>query len=228
MRVDELSTGGFAALKPSVLHSLDALNSWVRATAHSKLRSDLQKAIYHAKLEAIQAAYCATDEQVKPVFRRVFERKKCRVCDGSGLWFSYYDHEREQGGMPCRTCRATGIATLRFVETSFPGLNLCWHTPAQRWWSASMNVYCKFEASLESIEGYESVGDDWSSNRPGRELSISEVEQHLETALIDPIISKAFVFILGTFQHRFSPDTLPAFRVWLHRRLQEERNSLPS
>lgn len=205
-------------MKPSVLHALDALNSWCRAREHWQLRSDLKAAIYHAKLEAIQAAYCAEDETVKPVFRRVFERKKCRVCAGSGVWFSDYDLQCEVG-QACRTCRATGTVTLRFVETTFPALNLRWHTPAHKWWSASLNVYCKYEASLDSLEGYDAVSDDWQSNLPGRELSLEEIEQHLETALIDPMISKAFAFILGTYHHRFRPDGLPEMRTWLHDRL---------
>lgn len=205
-------------MKPAVLQALDALNSWCRAGDHWQLRSDLKQTIYHAKLEAIQAAYCAEDETVKPVFRRVFERRKCRVCAGSGMWFADYDYECEDG-QPCRTCRASGTVTLRFVEITFPALNLRWHTPAHKWWSASLNVYCKFEASLDSLEGYDAVSDDWQSNLPGRELTLQEIDQHLGTCLSDPLIAKAFVFMLGTYGHRFTPHTLLQLRIWLRDRL---------
>lgn len=205
-------------MKPSALQALDALNSWCRAGDHWQLRSDLKEAIYYAKLRAIEAAYQAEDDTVKPVFRRVFERKKCRVCSGSGVWFSDYDFECEDG-QPCRTCRATGTVTLRFVETTFSALNLRWHTPAHKWWSASLNVYCKFEAPLDSLEGYDAVSDDWQSNLPGRELTLEEIEQHLETALLDPVISKAFVLFLGTYRHRFTPANLHNLATWLHDRL---------
>lgn len=181
--------------------ALDRLNSWLRAEdpLFCPARSALAPVIYWTKTQAI----LEVSKRQYIGLRRVMVRKPCRVCDGTGTWLSdrAWNHccwddvstedARANYGEPCRTCEATGTVTLKFVESTIGPVR--WHTPSEKWWSSSLDVYLPFpsyhhEAKAFSAFQYYQLADGWQPNQPGRPLS-------LEDALRDMLI------VLETWPH---------------------------
>jgi len=152
--------------------ALDRLNSWVRSTSRFGLQGTLKRTIYWTKTHAI----LDISKIYSIKMRRVMVKTECRKCDGTGVFVHWYDwdygHGRE-GGEPCLGCRATGTATLKFVETFIGPIR--WHTPQREWYSSSLDVYVPFPCHYgqRNDDGYELT--EWKPNQPGREMTNEEV-----------------------------------------------------
>lgn len=171
------------------LLALDRLNSWLRSDLAPTrfwcpLRSAFKSTIYWTKTKAI----LETSKRWHIGMRRVMVRKPCRSCGGTGIWVPYNyeppdgDCSSREGGYPCRGCEATGTATFKFIETTIGPLR--WHTPSEKWWSSSLDVYVPFpsfhhEARAHTAYQYYELAEGWEPNQPGRPLSMSEVERDM-------------------------------------------------
>lgn len=160
------------------LLALDRLNSWLRSDKpfSCRARSELKAVIYWTKTHAI----LETSKRYHIGMRRVMVKTRCRRCSGTGQWYSFYDFAGEYPE-PCRGCRATGTATLKFIETTLGPIR--WHTPAERWYMSSLDDYIPFPSfygGYDSDEHYE-LAEGWEPNKPGRPMA-------LEDALRDMLI----------------------------------------
>jgi hypothetical protein len=161
----------------SPLLALDRLNSWVRAEdGHDRLRSRFKEVIYWVKTKAILEA----GRVGLATYRRVMDRPKCRSCQGSGVWMTWYAQD-DEGAMPCRGCKGSGTATLKFIETTIGPL--VWHTPQHVWWSFGLESSLAFPCYYpHGTEHYESAGD-WTVRQTGRTMEPADIERDLLTLL---------------------------------------------
>lgn len=161
--------------------ALDRLNSWLRSDQpiYCPVRSALKPIIYWTKTKSILET--SKREQIK--LRRVKVRKPCRKCDGTGTWVPQrwggweaetYEEYRNNYGEPCWGCKATGTATLLFVESQLGPVR--WHTPAEKWRGSSLDVYVPFDVPIE-FEHYEET--NWEPNQKGRPMLIPDVERDM-------------------------------------------------
>lgn len=162
--------------------ALDRLNSWLRAEQRGwcGIRSSLKPVIYWTKTQAI----LDLSKRCHIGMRRVMVRKPCRTCSATGIWLPDYwtpddgDYSNRDGGYPCRNCEATGTVTLKFIETNIGPAR--WHTPSEKWYSSSLDVYVPFpsfhaEARAHTAYQYYQTADGWEPNQPGRPMSHPEV-----------------------------------------------------
>lgn len=168
----------------TALFALDRLNSWLRAEQpiFCPFRSALKPVIYWTKTQSILDA----SKRWHIGLRRVMVKKPCRTCDGSGSWISWYadrdydidiDESRANYGERCRNCSGTGIATLKFVETSIGPI--VWHTPAHKWWSSSLDVYLPFPSFAHDGEQHYDLANGWEPLQKGRPLPFPDVERDM-------------------------------------------------
>lgn len=210
---------GSALLASSIwtpLFALDRLNSWLRSDAplFCQVRSALRPVIYWTKTNAI----LATSKHYHIEMRRVMVKKPCRRCDGTGVWVPFdWTYSGRDGGRPCRGCRATGTATLKFIETTIGPVR--WHTPAEHWYMSSLDVYVPFPSFYgEGDEHYE-LADGWEPNKKGRPLPLVEVERDMLVLLRawphEVAFSLDFHHRCGIEKYWKRPDLLKAER-WLN------------
>ena len=172
------------------LLALDRLNSWLRAPEPSwcAARSALKPVIYWTKTQAI----LDLSKRWHISMRRVMVRKPCRRCDGTGQWIHAFswdelshgdrDEQRANYGEPCRGCEATGTATLKFIETQIGPVR--WHTPSEKWWSSSLDVYVPFpsfhhEARAHTAYQYYELAEGWSPEQPVRPMPLADVQRDI-------------------------------------------------
>lgn len=161
------------------LFALDRLNSWVRTREPFCLapRDCLKPVIYWTKTNAI----LDVSKRWHIGLRRVMVKKPCRKCDGTGIWAPMqwggweedtYEEYRANYGKPCWTCQARGTVHLKFIETTIGPLR--WHTPAEKWYSSSLDVYLPFKTYWEQHDRgdswFEEETNGWEPNQPGRPL----------------------------------------------------------
>ncbi|MDX1951474.1 MAG: hypothetical protein SFY81_04780 [Verrucomicrobiota bacterium] len=195
------------------LFALDRLNSWVRARNQRAwlLQSKLEPVIYWTKTKAILSA----SKQWQINLRRVAVKKPCRVCGGTGTWVSdrayWYSNEEYEDcllnyGETCRKCNGSGTVLLRFVETTIGPIR--WHTPSERWDASSLDVYVPFPGHAYKGAEFFEVSTDWEPNRPGKPLSVKEVERDMLVLL--KAFPKDVCFALE-FHHRIDVLKAKAF-----------------
>ena len=174
------------------LLALDRLNSWLRSDLAPNrywcpLRSAFKSTIYWVKTKAI----LETSKRWHIGMRRVMVRKPCRTCDGKGNWVpdrwggweeETWEEYAANYGEPCRKCEATGTVTLKFIETTIGPLR--WHTPSEKWWSSSLDVYVPFpsfhhEARAHTAYQYYELAEGWEPNQPGRPMTNAEAERDM-------------------------------------------------
>lgn len=171
------------------IFALDRLNSWIRADRQSwcAVRSSLKPIIYWTKTQAI----LEVSKRYHIGLRRVMVRKPCRTCGGTGNWVpdrwngweeETWEEYAANYGEPCLKCEATGTVTLKFVESTIGPIR--WHTPSEKWWSSSLDVYLPFpsfhhEARAHTAYQFYQLADDWQPDQPGRPMSLSEVERDM-------------------------------------------------
>lgn len=160
------------------LLALDRLNSWLRSDnpAWCPVRSALKSTIYWTKTKAI----LDYSRRWHIGMRRVMVRKPCRACNGTGTWLS--DMHYCDSGERCFGCDATGTATLKFIETTIGPLR--WHTPSEKWFSSSLDVYVPFQSFHHEARGhvtdqYYALAEGWEPNQPGRWMPMTEVERDM-------------------------------------------------
>lgn len=161
------------------LLALDRLNSWLRADHPfcCPLRSALRGTIYWTKTQAILDA----SKRWHIGMRRVMVKKECHTCSGTGLWVPWnYDppdeeYSSREGGEPCRRCGGTGTATLKFIETEIGPIR--WHTPADKWYMSSLDVYVPFPSFAHDGEKHYELSNGWEPLQKGRPMKPAEVER---------------------------------------------------
>lgn len=169
------------------LFALDRLNSWLRAGRDTTerfefwnpLRSVAKPIIYWVKTHAI----LASSRQWQCEFRRVIVRKKCRSCWGTGKWTRYDDWDRSEWE-PCWHCDK-GVKSLHFVESTIGPIR--WHTPSERWYMSSLDVYLPFRtywdiAPKDRSQHYEVI-TDWEPDQPGRPMPLEDAFRDLRIIL---------------------------------------------
>lgn len=116
----------FDALAPAeVLTSMDALNS------HARAHGCGSRAVYAYKTLISMHAALIDAAEIKLILTKV----KCRSCGGTGRFtFDWEWTSSPPRSDRCRTCRATGYVTLRFVQSTFGGRSpgeptVRWHHP---------------------------------------------------------------------------------------------------
>lgn len=174
------------------LFALDRLNSWLRAEQPlcCPFRGPLKPVIYWTKTQAILLA----SKEWQIGMRRVMVKKPCRKCDGTGSWLPWwadkcddyccktYAEFRVNHGETCRGCSGTGTATLKFVETTIGPLR--WHTPAEKWYMSSLDVYVPFPSYYgERTDTHYELAEGWEPNQKGRPLGLAEVERDMAILL---------------------------------------------
>lgn len=169
------------------LLALDRLNSWLRAGDDWRCdaRSSLKRVIYWTKTHAILNA----SKQIEIGMRRVMVKKPCRKCDGTGIWVPWDwspsggDYSKRDGGEACRGCNATGTATLRFIETVIGSIK--WHTPAEKWYMSSLDVYVPFKSYYGEgdADSYYELATDWEPNQKGRDMPAADAERDMLAVL---------------------------------------------
>lgn len=196
------------------LFALDRLNSWLRSNQPlwCAARSALKPVIYWTKTHAI----LEVSKRYHVGLRRVMVKKQCRVCGGSGTWFHYLGYQAEYGER-CRACRGSGIVTLRFVETRIGPI--CWHTPAHKWASSSLDAYVPFPCfAYEETDGLYEVCEGWEPCQTGRPMSLADAKRDMLIVLRqwphDVCFSLDFHHHAETEKHWRIPDVRKA-ETWL-------------
>lgn len=208
------------------LFALDRLNSWLRADKpiFCPFTSALKPIIYWTKTHAILDA----SKRWHIEMRRVMVKKKCRRCEGTGSWISWWadrgygegelsmEEWRANYGERCRGCSGTGIATLKFVETQIGPIR--WHTPADKWRSSSMDVYVPFPSYAHDGEEHYELAQDWEPLQKGRSQPLDRVEQDM-LILLDAYPHEVCFAI--EFHHRigcqshYRTSDIPKARRWI-------------
>ena len=205
------------------LFALDRLNSWLRSEQPilCPFRSALKPVIYWTKTKAI----LDTSKVWHIAMRRVMVKKPCRKCNATGIFLPWYwdppdgDYKNRNGGRICWGCQGTGTATLQFIETTIGPLR--WHTPAEKWYFASLDVYIPFPCFYgdRNNEQYYELTTDWEPNQKGRPLPLPDVERDILILLnaFPHHVSFALDFHhhVGIAKHYRFPNLRKA-QAWLH------------
>lgn len=186
----------------SGLHAIDRLNSWRRSkpSGHfiSGSRTILKPIIYWVKKHAILHAA----RQIPGVkFQRLKVKVKCQHCHKGDYYPDWFDEEHHKP-LVCNRCDGQGNATLRFIGTTIGDIK--WHTPLHEFESSSLDHYIPFPVRYPGT--FEILADDlwtadagWAPHKPGRDLSLSDVERDLH--LMRRAFTKDTDFIYK-FHHR--------------------------
>lgn len=152
------------------LFALDRLNSWLRSEEPfpARLIGTLKPVIYWTKTQAI----LEVSKRWHIGMRRVMVKKECRSCNGTGTYIRWDDAR-----FPCRNCEATGTATLKFIETTIGPIR--WHTPSEKWFGSSLDVYVPFASFHHDGEAFYEMADGWQPLQKGRPLSLAEVHRDM-------------------------------------------------
>ena len=171
--------------------ALDRLNSWVRSERPlwCLAQSSLKPVIYWTKTHAIlDVSKCWHIG-----LRRVMVKKPCRRCDGTGSWLSWNDpgpsadedisfkEYRANYGERCFVCNGTGTATLKFIESTIGPVR--WHTPAEKWYVSSLDVYVPYPSFYPNGEEHYELSDGWEPEQPGRQMPLDDVERDMNLIL---------------------------------------------
>jgi hypothetical protein len=178
------------------LLAVDRLNSWVRASDAGEwpLRSVIRPVVYWVKTQAILRA----SKEWTCQFRRVQVIVKCNRCGGDGIYYGWWWMPGDKGET-CRGCAGFGKARLRFIESTIGTIR--WHTPIEKWYSSSLDVYVPFPSGYHPrLEDFQDT--DWRPNAPGRRLSADEVLRDCRILLA--AYPREFNFIV---QYHYFPNT---------------------
>jgi hypothetical protein len=187
-----------------VLQPLSRLNAWARLPLAQQIdMSDAAGVIYRYKRSVIRAAIRAGIAQ----FRIVAVDRPCKTCKGTGtyIWINWHD-EDDQRHEDCRRCGATGIVTLRFVESNIGGFR--WHTPRPKW---DLGVFD--EAAWGKCEA-----TDWAPERPGAPLEFIDLTRLLnqvERVIFQDLIIPHFVSPKYYHQRDYSLNLGTITECWI-------------
>ncbi len=140
------------------LHSLNALNSWVRSRSGREAIASPQRRIYEAKRMAITDA----TRLLGAKHYSLMLPAKCRDCNGTGNYIDSYGHEFDH----CWRCSNSGFIRLEFVESHIAE-GIKWHSPRNKVYGLQVSGEVSF------------VATDWDVNKPGHDLSPDGAARHL-------------------------------------------------
>lgn len=158
-----------------IVRTVDSLNSWVRSDSFRRQYSTsaIRRMVYWYKDKALEEIHRAGAD----TNRLVVVSLTCRDCNGKKRYTDQYGFEHSG----CRACLSTGIATLRFVETSIElaGEKFDWHSPYDYRSNFACRVVREMDEAVRNSYVLVRGGEDWQPNQRGRDLTVDDAAKYL-------------------------------------------------